>query len=103
MAGFQERRFQNLMTGGARGGAHIKIAQIAHPGADSGIVGPVFSGVSAQPTAGRAVTVLARDAFVRMRFRPEATPRDRLQRRMTNGATRAAFGWPGAESFGDPL
>src|SRR2546423_8625135 len=89
MAGFQKCRLQNLMAGCARRRPHIQTAQIAHPGADASVVSPIFSRVTAEPSARRAVAVLTRNTLVRMRLRSKPAWRDRLERRMTHGAARA--------------
>src|SRR4051812_38130438 len=103
MAGFQKRRFQNLMTGRARRGANVKTAKIAHPRSDASAVSPIFSRMSAEPATGRAMASLTRNAFRRMRVRPEAVRRDGLERGVANRATRTCFRRRNTQSFGDPL
>src|SRR2546423_5069407 len=103
MTRFQERRLEILMTGRARGRAHINTAQVAHPGPDACVVAPLLSCVSAQPSARRAVAGLAGNAFVRMRFRAKPARRDRLERRMANRAACTCFGRRNSEAFCDPL
>lgn len=89
MAGFQNVGVHILVTGDAGVRAHIKISQIVHTRAHARRVSPIGARVAAQPRFGRTVTTLARNAFVRMRGRLEATLRYGLKRRMADGAARA--------------
>ena len=71
MTGAEKLRLHVLVTRDAGVGADIKRTQIAHACADSGGVGPIGAGVTAQPTLTGAVTVFAGDAFVGVRRRSQ--------------------------------
>ena len=64
MPGFQNVSVDILMAGDASVGAHIKISQVMHPGADACCIGPIGPGMATQPRFGRAVTTFARHAFI---------------------------------------
>src|SRR5205814_6639279 len=89
MPGLQKIWCQILMASRAGRRAHVKTAEIAHAGADPGVVSPILAGMASQPSARRAVAAFAGDAFIRMRGRREAMLRHGLKRSMANRATRA--------------
>lgn len=82
--------------------AHVKAAKITHPGGNTDVVGPISPRVTAQPAARGAVTAFARDAFIGTHGGREPTRRDRLQRRMANGAARARLRLSNPEPVRDP-
>lgn len=86
MTGFQNIAIDVLVTRDTRIRAHIKVPQIVHAGADASRICPIGASMPAQPRLGRAVTIFARNAFIRTRTRSETTRVNRLKWRMTNGA-----------------
>lgn len=81
--------------------AHVETAEIAHPGADAHVVGPIGASVPAQPASRRAVAAFAGNAFVGMNGAGEPAGRHGLEGRMADRATRARLRLSDAESFRD--
>src|SRR5258708_39494818 len=102
MAGLQNVGVNILVTRDAGVGANIEISQITHASADSSRISPIGASMSAQPRFGRAMTIVAGNAFVRTRSRRESVGGHRLKRRMTNGAPGARLRLRDAERFTDP-
>ena len=92
-----------LMAGDAGVCTDVEVAEVAHAGGDPGIVIPIRSRVPTQPAASGAMTGFAGNAFVRTRGGGEPARCDRLQRRMTNRATRARLRPGDSEAFSHPL
>ena len=102
MTGFQKVVVDVLMTGDTSVGADIEAAQVAHPSGNAHRIIPIGARVSTQPRAGRAVTIFAGNAFVRVRGGSEAHWPDGLKWRMTNGAARVRLRFVNSNGFRDP-
>src|SRR5215212_617649 len=86
MSGRSDIWIEILVAGDTGIGAHVKAAQIAHPGADAGGVIPIGPGVSAQPGGSGAVAIFTGNRFGRIGGSGALRGGDGLERRMTDGA-----------------
>ena len=87
MTSLQKFRFDVLVAGDASVRADVEIFQVAHPGGNAKFVRVIRPCVRADPILRRAVTVFARDAFFNFEVGRFEFVGNRLDRRVTNGAT----------------